>query len=127
RFSRVRGMEPSSLRVGITMLSSMSGLMSTEFTQSYFCGICPVREIRKMKRKKVLLVDDVHLIIELEKAFLKGLPVDLLIARNGVEALELVNKEHPDLIYMDLNMPVMDGLTCCRALKSNPETMAIPV
>ncbi|HXC93930.1 MAG TPA: response regulator [Geobacteraceae bacterium] len=80
-----------------------------------------------MARKKVLLVDDVHLILELEKAFLKGLPVDLLVARNGVEALEVVKRERPDLIYMDLNMPIMDGLTCCRVLKGDPETRAIPV
>jgi CheY-like chemotaxis protein/Tfp pilus assembly protein PilZ len=80
-----------------------------------------------MARKKVLLVDDVQLILELEKTFLKGLPVDLLIARNGAEALEVVKREHPDLIYLDLNMPVMDGLTCCRALKGNPDTSAIPV
>jgi CheY-like chemotaxis protein len=80
-----------------------------------------------MTRKKVLLVDDVNLILELEKAFLKGLPVDLLIARNGAEALQIVKKERPDLIYMDLNMPVMDGLTCCKSLKGDPETSAIPV
>lgn len=80
-----------------------------------------------MSRKKVLLVDDVHLIIELEKAFLKGLPVDVFVARNGVEALELVRRETPDLIYLDLNMPVMDGPTCCRALKADPVTSRIPV
>lgn len=80
-----------------------------------------------MARKKVLLVDDVHLIIELEKAFLKGLPVDIFVARNGAEALDVVKKEHPDLIYLDLNMPVMDGLTCCRLLKGSPATSAIPV
>lgn len=80
-----------------------------------------------MPRKKVLLVDDVHLILELEKAFLKGLPVDIIVARNGAEALELVRREHPDLIYLDLNMPVMDGPTCCRALKADPATSGIPV
>lgn len=80
-----------------------------------------------MSRKKVLLVDDVHLILELEKAFLKGLPVDILVAHNGAEALEIVKREHPDLIYLDLNMPVMDGPTCCRALKADPETKGIPV
>ena len=80
-----------------------------------------------MSRKKVLLVDDVHLILELEKAFLKGLPVDIFVAHNGKEALELARRELPDLIYLDLNMPVMDGPTCCRALKSDPATMGIPV
>jgi len=80
-----------------------------------------------MSRKKVLLVDDVHLILELEKAFLKGLPVDILVAHNGAEALEIARRELPDLIYLDLNMPVMDGPTCCRALKSDPATMGIPV
>lgn len=80
-----------------------------------------------MLRKKVLLVDDVHLIIELEKAFLKGLPVDILVAHNGAEALEIVKRENPDLIYLDLNMPVMDGPTCCRALKADPATKGIPV
>ena len=80
-----------------------------------------------MPRKKVLLVDDVHLILELEKTFLKGLPVDILVAHNGAEALEIVRREQPDLIYMDLNMPIMDGPTCCRALKADPATRGIPV
>jgi CheY-like chemotaxis protein len=80
-----------------------------------------------MSRKKVLLVDDVHLIIELEKVFLKGLAVDILVAGNGEEALEVVRREHPDLIFMDLNMPVMDGPNCCRILKADPATRGIPV
>jgi CheY-like chemotaxis protein len=80
-----------------------------------------------MKNKKVLLVDDVKLIIELEKAFLRGLPVDILVAGNGAEALEIVRTERPDLIYLDLNMPVMDGPSCCRALKAGQETRNIPV
>lgn len=80
-----------------------------------------------MTKKKVLLVDDVQLIIELEKAFLKGLPVDIIVARNGEEALEVARRESPDLIYMDLNMPFMDGPTCCRILKSDPVTSRIPI
>lgn len=80
-----------------------------------------------MTRKKVLLVDDVHLILELEKAFLKGLPVDIVVAHNGAEALQVVKRECPDLIYLDLNMPIMDGPTCCRALKADPATKGIPV
>lgn len=80
-----------------------------------------------MKRNKVLLVDDLNLILELEKVYLKGLHVDVYVAGNGEEALEIVSREKPDLIYMDLNMPVMDGPTCCRILKSDPTTREIPV
>lgn len=80
-----------------------------------------------MSLKKVLLVDDVQLILELEKTFLKGLPVDVIEAHNGAEAIDLVHKEHPDLIYLDLNMPIMDGPTCCRILKGDPQTKGIPV
>jgi len=80
-----------------------------------------------MKRNKVLLVDDLNLILELEKVYLKGLPVDVYVAGNGEQALEIVSREKPDLIYMDLNMPVMDGPTCCRILKSDPTTREIPV
>ncbi len=80
-----------------------------------------------MSRKKVLLVDDVRLLLELEKTFLKNLPVDVIVASNGADALSMVHSERPDLIYMDLNMPVMDGSTCCATLKSDPVTKNIPI
>lgn len=80
-----------------------------------------------MPKPKILLVDDVQLILELEKSFLKNLPVSILTARNGQEALELIRQERPDLVYMDMNMPVMDGPTCCAAIKSDPDIGATPV
>lgn len=48
-------------------------------------------------------------------------------ATNGKEALELVNREHPDLIILDLMMPEMDGFAVLDALKANPETAHIPI
>lgn len=78
-------------------------------------------------KHKILLVDDVQLILELEKGFLKDLPIKILTARNGQEALELVRQERPDLVYMDMNMPVMDGPTCCAAIKSDPDLGATPI
>ncbi|QWV94145.1 response regulator [Geomonas oryzisoli] len=80
-----------------------------------------------MAKPKILLVDDTRLILELEKSFLKASHVDVLTAGDGVEALELVRKDAPDLIFMDVNMPLMDGITCCRLLKSDPFLSAIPV
>lgn len=80
-----------------------------------------------MARPKILLVDDTKLVLELEKNFLKLSHVEVLTAGNGAEALALVRQDPPDLIFMDLNMPVMDGITCCAALKADPFLCSIPV
>lgn len=76
---------------------------------------------------KILLVDDTRLILELEKSFLKFSHVDVVTACNGVEALEMIRKDPPDLIFMDMNMPAMDGIACCTFLKADPFFSGIPV
>ncbi len=50
-----------------------------------------------------------------------------LEARNGREAVDLVRAHRPDLVVMDLAMPVMDGLQAMRLLKEDPETAGIPI
>ncbi|MGA7826722.1 MAG: response regulator [Geobacteraceae bacterium] len=80
-----------------------------------------------MATPKILLVDDTKLFIELEKNFLKLSPVHVLTASNGEEALEIVRKERPDLIFMDINMPGMGGLACCSLLKADQNYCSIPV
>ncbi|HBA89419.1 MAG TPA: response regulator [Geobacter sp.] len=80
-----------------------------------------------MNKPKILLVDDTRLVLELEKSFLKFSHVDVVTAGNGVEALELIRKDPPDLIFMDMNMPAMDGIACCTLLKSDPFLSGIPV
>ncbi len=76
---------------------------------------------------KILLVDDVTMFLEIEKGFLGPSPVTILTAKDGEEALSLTRKEHPDLVVMDLNMPKMDGVACCTAIKTDPALRAIPV
>ena len=80
-----------------------------------------------MAKDKVLLVDDVFLMLELERSFLHFSPVRVLTARNGEEALAIARRERPSIIYMDLHMPKMDGATCCAAIKGDPELCSIPV
>jgi CheY-like chemotaxis protein len=77
-------------------------------------------------RKKILLVDDTVTITTLEKLILGG-DYDYVEARNGDEAFTLAFQEHPDLVLMDLNMPVHDGLEGLRRIKGEPATAAIPV
>lgn len=80
-----------------------------------------------MAYPKIMLVDDTRLILELEKSFLKLSHVDIVTAGNGAEALELIRKDPPDLIFMDMHMPVMDGVACCAELKADPFLCSIPV
>lgn len=75
----------------------------------------------------ILLVDDTKLLLEIQKSFLENSPVRVLTALNGEEALKIVNSERPDLIVLDQNMPVMNGTTCCAAIRRDPALRQIPV
>lgn len=77
--------------------------------------------------KKILIVDDSNFFIEIEKAFLKRTDCIILAANNGIEALEVVQKEMPDLILLDLYMKEMKGDECCRLIKEDEKLAHIPV
>jgi len=77
--------------------------------------------------QKVLLVDDVNMFIELGRDYLQLSAVDVLTARDGQEALQICKLERPELVFMDLHMPVMNGVECCRAIKQNPALRSTPV
>lgn len=78
--------------------------------------------------KSVLVVEDSeinrHLLHDLlEKVFFCSVST----ANNGREAVDFVKGQHPDLILMDVGLPIMDGVEATKILKSDPETRAIPV
>jgi CheY-like chemotaxis protein len=75
----------------------------------------------------ILLVDDIQMFIDIEKEFLHYSQAEILTARNGQEALDVIKSMRPDLVFMDLQMPRMDGAACCRAVKSDPTLRGIPV
>ena len=77
-------------------------------------------------RKKILLVDDSMTIRKLARAIL-GADYDFVEAENGADASTVARAERPDLIVMDLNMPVKDGIEGLADLKSEPDTQGIPV
>lgn len=75
----------------------------------------------------VLIVDDNSQNVELLSAFLESMPVRVITAFDGVEALEKVEQHHPDLILLDVMMPRMSGFQVCRKLKGDPKTRDIQV
>src|SRR5207248_1415631 len=76
---------------------------------------------------RVLVVDDVELNGKLLEAKRSSEYFEVIVADNGPVALELAETEMPDIILLDVMMPVMDGFEVCRRLKSNPRTADVPV
>jgi len=76
---------------------------------------------------KLLIVDDEVAILEALTDILSVEGYEVDTAANGAEALEHVGKARPDLILLDLMMPVMDGQEMLRRLKEDPNLRAIPV
>ncbi len=79
------------------------------------------------KRSKILIVDDEPFNVDYLEQELEDLGYETISATNGQEALEKVATEMPDLILLDVMMPIMDGFTACRLLKENEETRLIPI
>lgn len=81
-----------------------------------------------ISKKKILLVEDEPSLRQLVTISLKSKEkLELITAKNGQEALELAQKEKPDLILLDVVMPRMSGYDVIRELKKNSETASIPV
>ena len=76
---------------------------------------------------RILVADDVEDTRYLLKLLLEMKGHSVFEAVNGEEAVECALKELPDLILMDLNMPVMDGLAAARCLRQHAETSRIPI
>lgn len=77
--------------------------------------------------EKILVVDDSQVDREKLNNLLAGKGYQIDFAENGQLALDAVKKNKPDVILMDVNMPVMDGFAATRALRDDSETAGIPV
>jgi len=80
-----------------------------------------------MDKKTILIADDTRFFTELEKTFLRRDDFNLLTASSGDEALKIVLSANPELVFVDLHMPGMNGDEFCRAIKADPKTKHIPV
>ena len=79
------------------------------------------------KTPVVLVVDDNQQNLELLQAYLEDMDCQAVPARDGLEALEIIAKDPPDLILLDVMMPKMSGFEVCKRIKNDPKTTDIPV
>ncbi len=75
----------------------------------------------------VLVVDDNLQNLELLQAYLEDIDCKSIPAHDGLEALEIIAKEPPDLILLDVMMPKISGFEVCKRIKNDPKTSDIPV
>ncbi|MDP6047309.1 MAG: response regulator, partial [Phycisphaerae bacterium] len=76
---------------------------------------------------KIVVIDDSPDALTLAKARLAKESVDILCADGGRAGLDMIEKESPDLILLDVDMPDMSGFDVCRILKNDTELQTIPI
>ncbi|MCX5635761.1 MAG: response regulator [Planctomycetota bacterium] len=75
----------------------------------------------------ILVVDDNQQNLELLQAYLEDIDCKSVPAYDGLEAMEIVSSQPPDLILLDVMMPKMSGFEVCKRLKNDPRTEDIPI
>jgi CheY-like chemotaxis protein len=81
-----------------------------------------------MKKVRTIMVvedyDDTRLLL---KQWLEGLGYSVLEATNGQEAIDIADRERPDLILMDLDLPILDGIAATQHIRQQPELERVPI
>ena len=83
--------------------------------------------IAQIRGARLLLVEDNKINQQVAQELLEGFGVGVLVAENGEEALALLDEEAFDGVLMDMQMPVMDGVTATREIRKNPKYAQLPI
>jgi len=79
------------------------------------------------KKAKILLIDDDVDFVEATKTILESKPYEVIVAYDGNKGLQKAREEKPDLILLDIIMPIEDGFTAAEQLKEDPQLSKIPL
>ncbi|MES0488692.1 MAG: ATP-binding protein [Leptospirales bacterium] len=84
-------------------------------------------DIYQWNGEKILVVDDIEANRSIIQAYFAHTDVEVLLAENGKEAIDIALEKQPNFIFMDIKMPVMDGRRAIEILSENPQTADIPI
>jgi twitching motility two-component system response regulator PilG len=76
---------------------------------------------------KVMVIDDSNTIRRTAETLLKKVGCEVLVAENGFEALPIISTQRPDIMFIDIMMPRLDGYQTCALVKNNPNFRDIPI
>jgi CheY-like chemotaxis protein len=79
------------------------------------------------KKKTILIVDDNDDIVTTYRVVLDRMGYSVVVARNGLECLDMIDEVKPDLVILDVLLPGLSGSEVCRSIKETAKTTAIPV
>jgi CheY-like chemotaxis protein len=80
-----------------------------------------------VEAKKLLIVEDNELNLKLYLMVLRPLNAELLVARNGKDALDLIQAEKPDAVVLDIQIPGISGIEVAKAVRANPDVAGTPI
>lgn len=87
----------------------------------------PKEEIKNGMSKKILIVDDEpNIVISLE-FLMRREGYEVLVARNGEEAMRHIQEKRPDLVLLDIMMPKINGFEVCRQIRAHPDLSAVRI
>ena len=81
----------------------------------------------ELSKVKVMVIDDSNTIRRSAEIFLKSSGCEVILAEDGFDALAKISNEHPDLIFVDIMMPRLDGYQTCSLIKRNARYKTTPV
>ena len=96
-------------------------------SKTYEAASSPTIELERIRGSRVLLVEDNELNREVALGLLEDAHLSIDIAENGRDAVEKIGEHNYDLVLMDMQMPVMDGLAATRAIRLKPQFQTLPI
>jgi CheY-like chemotaxis protein len=82
---------------------------------------------KQKSMRTIMIVEDYDDTRELLKHGLEGLGYSVLEASNGQEAVDIADREHPDLILMDLDLPILDGIAATQRIRQQSHMESVPI